>query len=246
MWSIQPVVQSIRRDVSAGIAAPASTLLDGLISYWKLDEASGIAVDSVGSNTLTDNNTVTSAAGQVGSSRQFTLANSEYLSIASNASLQAGDIDFTISAWINATTFAASGNAVVAKQSNNGDTGIEYILFVDNSNTAYLAVRIAGSTKLVTKGGLTTGTWFHLIAWHDSIANTINIQVNDGTLASVATTASLVSVTTAEFRIGARALVGNEIYFNGQIDDVKFWKRVLTIAERTEDYQNGLAGIPLL
>lgn len=34
-----------------------------LVSWWKLDEASGTRYDSHGSNNLTDNNTVTSAAG---------------------------------------------------------------------------------------------------------------------------------------------------------------------------------------
>lgn len=35
------------------------------VSWWNLDEASGNALDSVGSNTLTDNNTVLSAAGLI-------------------------------------------------------------------------------------------------------------------------------------------------------------------------------------
>ncbi len=40
-------------------------LLDNLVSYYKLDEASGNRADSQGGLTLTDNNTVTQAVGQV-------------------------------------------------------------------------------------------------------------------------------------------------------------------------------------
>lgn len=72
----------------------------GLISYWKLDETSGNAVDAHGSNTLTDENTVGSAVGKVLTGRSFVAANSERLSIPSNATLQTGDVDFSISLWI--------------------------------------------------------------------------------------------------------------------------------------------------
>jgi hypothetical protein len=35
------------------------TLLDNLVAYWKLDEASGNAADSVTTNTLTNTGTTT-------------------------------------------------------------------------------------------------------------------------------------------------------------------------------------------
>src|SRR5262245_27182846 len=41
------------------------SLLDNLVSYWKLDEASGNAIDSVGTNTLTANNAPGTGAGIV-------------------------------------------------------------------------------------------------------------------------------------------------------------------------------------
>ena len=73
---------------------------DNFIAFWKLGEASGTRVDSIGSNDLTDNNTVTQAAGKIGNCAQFTAANSEYLSIADNAALSTGDIDFSIVFWV--------------------------------------------------------------------------------------------------------------------------------------------------
>ncbi len=46
-----------------GRAGPGSALLTNLEAWWELDEASGIRVDSHGSNDLTDNNTVLDAPG---------------------------------------------------------------------------------------------------------------------------------------------------------------------------------------
>ena len=78
------------------------TLTTSLIAHWNLDEASGTRVDAKGGNDLTDNNTVTQATGIVSNAGQFTAANSEYLSIADNAALSTGDIDFTIPLWARA------------------------------------------------------------------------------------------------------------------------------------------------
>src|SRR4051794_40520428 len=87
-----------------GKPAAPSPLLANLVSYWKLDEAStGVAPvtrnDSHGTNHLTDNNTVTSAAGKLGNAAQFTAANSESLSRIDNASLRFGDEDFSLAFW---------------------------------------------------------------------------------------------------------------------------------------------------
>jgi hypothetical protein len=63
----------------------ALPLTGNVVSRWYLEEVSGNRADAVGSNTLTDNNTVTSNADIPTSgfarSAEFTSANSEYLSI---------------------------------------------------------------------------------------------------------------------------------------------------------------------
>lgn len=46
-------------------------LTDNLVSYWKLDESSGNASDSVGSNTLTNNGTAGYASGKINNAVDF-------------------------------------------------------------------------------------------------------------------------------------------------------------------------------
>src|SRR5690348_11404000 len=83
--------------VSAGPdLRPPWALTDSLVGYWKLDEASGSRADSAGANTLTDNNTVAGLAGLISNAGDFERDNSESLSIADNAALSMGDIDFTL------------------------------------------------------------------------------------------------------------------------------------------------------
>ncbi|MDA2917638.1 hypothetical protein MYX64_12505, partial [Nitrospinae bacterium AH_259_B05_G02_I21] len=92
--------------LSAGViilsAAPPARagLLTDLKAHWKLNEASGTRSDSHGSNDLTDNNTVGQAAGKIGNAADFIRVNSEYLSIADNADVSAGDVDITWALWV--------------------------------------------------------------------------------------------------------------------------------------------------
>jgi hypothetical protein len=76
-----------------------STLLDGLVSYWPLNEQSGTRYDAVGSNDLTDNNTVGAVnRGPMGTVANFVAANSEKLSIASPGLVPASG-PFTFAGW---------------------------------------------------------------------------------------------------------------------------------------------------
>lgn len=79
----------------AGSAEPS--VYDDAVSLWRLDEASGTRADSIGSNDLTDNNTVGYAnAGPQGVVASAVAANSEYLSRA-NMELPAS---YTLSMWV--------------------------------------------------------------------------------------------------------------------------------------------------
>ena len=77
------------------------SLLTDLVSYWKLDEASGDALDSHGTNNLTVNGSIGTAAGKIGSARDLESSGSDqYFSLADNASLSTGDIDFSVAGWV--------------------------------------------------------------------------------------------------------------------------------------------------
>lgn len=206
------------------------SLLTDLVSHWKLNEASGTRADSHGSNDLTDNNTVTSATGKIGDAGDFEADNTEYLTRADNSSLSLGaDVDFTIAAWVNPETVVGG---VVDKRTNN-TTGIEYSLAF-NGGLARLSIGNGSTNTFVEGGSFSAGTWYFLVAWHSSADNKIYIQIDNGTPVEAAWTGGTQD-TTAELRIGRAA----NNYFDGLIDSVSFWKRVLTSDERTSLYNSG-------
>lgn len=222
-------------------------LTDSLISHWKLDETSGNATDAHGSNTLTDNNTVTTAAGKIGTARQFTAANSESLSHADNADLSLGtDTPFTWALWVYPDTITGV-HTLVAKWGGAGSAEVrEYHLqIIFNATANYVQFSIGNGASSVTlqtfpNAVLTVGAWNFIVAWHDEVANTVNIQVNNGTVYSGSWSGGTFDGT-GTMALGRNGSFGSQ-YFDGRLDSVSFWKRVLTSGEKTTLY-NGGAGL---
>lgn len=220
-------------------------LTDNLISFWELEEASGTRVDAVvgTGNDLADNVGVGQQTGKVGNCAAFGGVNGEFLSHASNASLVAGDIDFTIAAWVYFDDLTVS-RAIVGKWAAGGGFQYEYFLTYTGGGTTRLRLYAVVQTDTViavsadTLGVPSTATWYYVVAWHNSVANTLNIQVNNGVVDSNATGGPL-QTGTAPLQFGIDD--GFDL-MAGRIDQVGFWKRILTADERTALY-NGGAGL---
>jgi hypothetical protein len=209
-------------------------LTDNLVAFWELEEASGNRTDAVASIVLTDVNTVTSAAGIVGTAASFNQVSAESLTVADNAALSMGNIDFTIQAWVRFID-VASTHVVICKGAAVNST-LEYALYGDSSPDLVFRIDDGSATlPTVRKTNISDSTWYHVIAYHDSVNNLIGIIVNDGTPATTAT--SIGSQDTAQvFTIGDD---GNSRWHHGLIDQVGIWKRVLSAGEITQLYNAG-------
>lgn len=215
-------------------------LLDNLISYWALDESSGDRADSHGSNTLTDNGPVGSATGKLGLAASFSGITNYSLSRADNASLSTGDIDFTAQAWVYFTTktnyhvFAHKG------WETGGSSNKEWVLWYDQGADRFVfSVAKSGADTSVTAGNFgapSINTWYLLHGWHDSINNQIGISVNAGT-ANTTTHTTGVNDGASNFEVGASSV--QALWLSGRVDEVGFWKRVLSSQDRTDLYNSG-------
>jgi hypothetical protein len=226
-----------------GASAVASSL-DDVDAYWLLDEASGTRFDAVGSQDLTDNATVTQAAGRNGTlnAAQFTRANSEYLSVTDSATLSHGDIDFTMVAWVYLDS-KANNLSIVTKWTGTGDQR-EWILIylggaTDRFHFSVSSDGTAGTASTInadTYGAVATGAWNMVVVKHDAAADTINISVNAGAFDSAAHTGGAFDGSGA-MNMGATEQALD--FFDGRIDGVGIWKRALTAAEITALYLAG-------
>lgn len=223
-------------------------LTDNLISYWKLDEVSGNALDAFGSNTLTDTNTVGAGTGKINGARDFEETSSQYFRKASNASLQTGDIDFTFTFWVNFESLTLI-RRLVSKFGNSAAVNEHAVSYDNVSNRFQFALQEnGGAVKSVTAnnfGAPSTATWYFVAAWYDHTNDTLNISVNNGT-ADQTTSVGGPAATAAGFNLGClfTAVDTAAIQFHdGLLDEVSFWKRLLDASEMTRLYNSG-SGLP--
>jgi len=206
-------------------------LLDNLISYWKLDEASGSALDSHGSYNLSQNGTIGTRAGKIGSARNLVRTSSHRFQIADTADFRVADRDFSFSCWIYRDV--NSQFQTVCSKSNAGQT-IGFACWFDTSNV--LRFRILGATYVSgTVTGLSTATWYHLVVTHNVTEKRSRVYINGGAAVESIYTGSG-SDDASMFRIGS---FETSSHFDGAIDEFSFWHRELTSAEVGELYNSG-------
>lgn len=213
--------------------------LDNCVAYWRLEEASGNRVDSVGANTLTDVFTVTQNPGKVGFAAQFTAVNGEQLTIADNPALSMGNIDCTFAGWFYGDTLGNNAGLI----SKWGGTANEYMLFLTAGPQLFFAVNNTSGAQINCQatnfGNLSTATWYYVVAWHDATADIIGVSINN-TAPNTTANANGVMDSDSTFRLGLFPAGG--AYWDGRLDEWGVWKRAFSAADRTAGY-NGGAGL---
>jgi len=230
----------------ASTAAVPSTLLSGIYGYWTLNEAAGTRYDSVNSSDMTDVNTVGSVSGINDLAANFVRTSQERMYTPSNSNLTVGDIDFTWSFWIKAAS-PTLVQGVINKWYDNSEREYCMYLGLAGAKLSFIVRNAANTvdTQLNEAGTITTNTWYHYICYHDSVNNKLGIIRNNGTPTTVNYSAGVYNgaVNPRELAFGCDQnlpVVGNNNYFNGAIDEVGFWKRILTADERTQLYNAGV------
>ncbi len=226
-------LKEVKRTGAANDTGPGT---NGLISWWSMNETGGARNDShTTANNLTNYNTVGYAAGLKGNAALITPASLQRLTRNDNASLSTGDIDFTLVAnvYLNSTT----NTMVIANKGDKADQNKrDYTLYYAGGAFGMRVGNGTTSSAVTSTGTLSAGQWYTIIAWHDSVNNTLNIQVNNGTVNTVSYSGGAMDTT---FPLSIGAHFDGTYGLNGRIDEVAFYKRVLTPSERTWLYNGG-------
>lgn len=222
-------------------------ILDGLVAYWGMDGTSGSSeTDLIGSSNLTDNGGVGAVSGGgVGPGfadcRDFERDSSQYLSCASNSDLEMGDVDFTIAGWVRLESTPA-GNMTIAGRWSNAASSFGYIVYW-NQSVGKISFSVShDGTSLVTAtspGTINTSAWYFFVAEHSATDNYIRCTVRNSFYPSGqsgTTSHSLgVNVGTMGFAVGANISASG--FFDGRIDEVGVWRRLLTPVEQERLYR---------
>lgn len=211
------------------------SLTDDLIGAWNFD--SGNANDSAGSDNGTASNvTFATAGGRTyadfsGSNSKITLSNDPFT--ASNAT-------FTMSMWVKHDSLSGS-----RRYMSWGSSGGRFF-FGYNSSANRVDLGMGGSTTIASSATYrpTVGEW---ALWTVSNSGTTTKFYKNGQLVSTVSHGNTGAINSGQtVRIGAQ-YHGTE-NFDGQMDDVRIWSRVLNDSEVADLYlttfplATGLAG----
>lgn len=202
--------------------------LSNLISYWKLDETSGNAFDSAGSN-LGTNTAVTYAAGKIKNGGIFNGSSSKL----ALPMITLTNTTFSISMWVNLTATGAGYSFF--GQGNTGNNNP--ILSIGTTGNNIEVINRDGSLVGLNTSfahGMSAGTWYHVV-WVCTTTNS-KTYVNGTLLDNTNFTANTATLNTTN--IGARQRVATD-YMNGGIDEVGIWSRALSSTEVTDLYNSG-------
>jgi hypothetical protein len=230
--------------------ASLAGLDDGLVAYYPF---SGNANDSSGNG---NNGTVNGATivpdkfGNANSAYSFNGANS-YIYIGKPVpSSIATKSEVTIAAWINPSTYPASGTygtivssqcdsciagATISTQGGNGHGGIHGgILFqIGLESIGFTVTAYEGTTNVAVP----LNQWSHIVATWKS-GDTKKVYINGQLVTNWTTilTGNIKYNTNTELDIGRQSDYPDR-YFNGLIDDVRIYNRALSASEILQLYR---------
>ncbi len=198
----------------------------GLVGWWKLDDGAGTTcLDSSGNaNTGTTHNAPTWAAGHIGNfALTFASASNQYVNTAAATNIPKINASQTLSAWVNIPNTAATYDIVVPELNGSGANQLR----IGGGN---IQVSQWGGAATITGGAVSINTW-HMLTWTYNSVGPVNTVYIDGVQSGATTATATQNFTPTAVFIGSYgAGAGNE-NFNGTIDDVRIYNRVLSAAD---------------
>jgi len=186
-----------------------------LKAWWQLDEVNGNAIDSHGTNDLTDNGTVGSVVdGTMGRVRDLDDGIPEFFSIADNADISMGDTDWTLGLFMYPDDDTTADILDKYSAANNGPT--VFYNGAGGQDRCYFNLYVGGVAKgaaATPVNSIQATTWSLLTIYHSATANEVGASVNGGAYVTGATTAA--AVDGDAFGIGRRVTAGDP--FDGRV-----------------------------
>lgn len=233
---------------NSGATAPAASDANGAQNVWNsdykgvwhLNETGGNRSDSTANTkTLTDNNTVLSAAGKIGVAADFEESNSEWLYRGDNI-ISAYNAAISFSMWINLESAPSSGQTKIILthspkdgSNNSRDFYLQYrnnagtyeVRFIIYTNNYYIA------TNTVT---LTPGVFYNLVATYNGTTSS-KLYVNAGSPATQ-TVANASYVNANNYWLGVGTDSTRTAFFDGLIDELRIMQLEMSADWIKADY----------
>lgn len=211
-------------------------LIDSLVSYWKLDESSGNAADSHGSNTMTNTGSVAYSAAKINNGATVQDDAGKYFS---SSVVSTASNTFGLSMWVNLT-----GTSLASPFYRNGTI---------SANNGY-GIGVGASSGRFDRAGTDNGNYLNLLV--DAVgwlpfgsfggSGTFHVVVTRGATTWTAYINGVVCANTYTYDLFAAptgsTYIGHEQGSSGaavRLDEIGFWNKELTEADAIALYNAG-------
>lgn len=199
-----------------------------LVSYWKMDDASGTApmdFSTTGANTTFTGTPSATSTCSLGKCYYFG-GSTDGLLAASGPNLSTSS--FTISNWINTSANSAQMYSVDSISSNQG-----YAIGLSSGNIAYF-IGQSGSSSSGTCGTalVNDGKW-HLVTgvFNRAASSTFDCYLDGKKLSSATLSGAYPSMPSSGAQVAIGNLAGCCAAFRGYVDDARIYNRALSATE---------------
>lgn len=227
-------------------------LRDNLMSWWELNETSGTRADSHGSNDASDVNTVGYGTGKQGNAGDFEYANKECLKVAGG--LIGGKSQISVAAWVNPESHDTYGDHIIGEYQSIGNQRC-FSFYRNNESPHNGKLWLDISSSGATGAGVfqqwasdsvqltSLATWYHVVVTVDLDTETVKMYVNGSEVACSKVSGTTIGATfyngTADFLIGSQKEDPTYNYWDGLLDEVGLWDKVLSASEVSSLYNSG-------
>ncbi len=217
---------------------------ENCVALWSVENGA-LTTDSIGSNTLTDNNTVqseTSDYKEGSGCADFEYANSEYFNITdsnldSDFPLKSGDTNKKISVcfWVKFESLFAYQYLFSKWDISGSDKSFAVVMLTDTINIRVGYNGGASDESLPFGTTVQTGRWYHVGATYDDSDKSYRLRIWDDTagalLGSDATgnATNNIDINSADVCIGGRH--GGSSLHDGLLDEVPVFDDILSTTE---------------
>lgn len=216
---------------------PSAVNLAGARAHWRMDTIAATTPDLFGGLPLTNFGPVVEP-GLIGNSLGFHIG--DWLE-SSDANFQTGNIKFGFTGWIRRFNTGPGSELVLGRWAGAGNR--EYRLYLTGGQLRFeVSSNGTASAGVTNPAVLSLNDWTLFACWHDPVADTINLKVNNGAIASTAHAAGVFAAAAATFEVGFDESTLSATLDAG-IDSLTFWKNGFPTESELDALYNADLGV---
>lgn len=216
-----------------------ATLGTDIVAYYKCD-SNGSFPDSTGTYDGTINGADYSSSGKINGCYDYVETNGDYVVLSGSLGFNDGD-NFSVSLWIKGDTLNDQ-EVPINDYDRNAGKGFKVLIYGGKVRGAN--IENGSNYTTIIGSSVSVDTWYHIVLSINGSTGATTLYVDNSKYNTNVGGGSVsqFNVSGRNYVIGSEAWynsIASNRHFNGFIDEIGFWDKVLTDGEVSDLYNSG-------